>query len=108
MAPSFANECDDNKPEFYCCYIDDCFGATSYSRQGLEYFITSVNFIHMALKYTFRMFYTSISGNWLVTSIFYKVRLTQLFTALVIPPNMCQELHPILTVDVLSYKILST
>ena len=40
------------KPELYRRYIDDCFGATSCSRQELDYFITSVNSFHPALKYT--------------------------------------------------------
>ena len=64
MGPSYANlfvgfieqqfidKFDGTKPELYRRYIDDCFGATSCSRQELDYFIASVNSFHPALKYT--------------------------------------------------------
>ena len=72
---------DGTKPELYRRYIDDCFGATSCSRQELDYFITSVNSFHPALKYTwvvsecsiaFLDINVSISGNRLSTSVHYK------------------------------------
>ena len=64
MRPSYANlfvgfieqqffdKFDSTKLEPYRRYIDDSFGATSCSRQELDYFITSVNSFHPALKYT--------------------------------------------------------
>ena len=91
MGPSYANlfvgfieqqlfdKFDGTKPER--CYIDDCFGATSCSRQELDYFIASVNSFHPALKYTwvvsecsiaFLDINVSISGNRLSTSVHYK------------------------------------
>ena len=93
MGPSYANffvgfiekqffdKFDGTKPELYRRYIDDCFGATSRSRQELDYFITSVNSFHPALKYTcvvsecsiaFLDINVPISGNQLSTSIHYK------------------------------------
>ena len=48
----FFDKFDGTKPELYRRYIDDCFGATSCSRQELDYFIASVNSFHPALKYT--------------------------------------------------------
>ena len=72
---------DGTKPELYRRYIDDCFGATSCSRQELDYFITSVNSFHPAIKYTwgvsecaiaFLDINVSISGNRLSTSVHYK------------------------------------
>ena len=64
MGPSYANlfvgfieqqffdKFDGTKPERYRRYIDHCFGATSCSRQEVDYFITSVNSFHPPLKYT--------------------------------------------------------
>ena len=93
MGPSYANlfvgfieqqffdKFDGTKPELYPRYIDDCFGVTSCSRQELDYFITSVNSFHPALKYTwvvsecciaFSDINVSISGNRLSTSVHYK------------------------------------
>ena len=93
MGPSYANlfvgfieqqffdKFDGTKPELYRRYIDDCFGATSCSRQELDYFITSVNSFHPALKYTwvvsecsiaFLDINVSISGNRLSTNVHYK------------------------------------
>ena len=93
MGPSYANlfvgfieqqffdKFDGTKPELYRRYIDDCFGATSCSRQELDYFITSVNSFHPALKYTwvvsecsiaFLDINVSIIGNRLSTSVHYK------------------------------------
>ena len=69
------------KPELYRRYINDCFDATSCSRQELDYFNTSVNSFHPALKYTwvvsecsiaFLDINVSISGNRLSTSVYYK------------------------------------
>ena len=77
----FFDKFDGTKPELYRRYIDDCFGATSCSRQELDYFITSVNSFHPALKYTwvvsecsiaFLDINVSISGNRLSTSVHYK------------------------------------
>ena len=93
MGPSYANlfvgfieqqffdKFDGTKPEFYRRDIDDCFGATSCSRQELDYFIASVNSFHPASKYTwvlsersipFLDINVSISGNRLSTSVHYK------------------------------------
>ena len=93
MGPSYANlfvgfieqqffdKFDGTKPELYRRYIDDCFGATSCSRQELDYFITSVNSFHPAYKYTwvvcecsipFLDINVSISGNRLSTGVHYK------------------------------------
>ena len=93
MGPSYANlfvgfieqqffdKFDGTKPELYRRYIDDCFGATSCSRQEFDYFITSVNSFHPALEYTwvvsecsiaFLDINVSISGNRLSTSVHYK------------------------------------
>ena len=41
------------KPDLYKRYIDDCVGATLSSREELNLFITSVNYFHPDLKYTF-------------------------------------------------------
>ena len=66
------------KVRAYDRYIDDCFGATSCSRQELDYFIASVNSLHPALKYTwvvseyciaFIDINVSISGNRVSTSV---------------------------------------
>ena len=40
------------KPELYGRYIDDCIGATSFTRDELTQFITAVNSFHPALKHT--------------------------------------------------------
>ena len=93
MGPSYANlfvgiieqqffdKFDGTKSELYRRYIDDCFGATSCSRQELDYFIASVNSFHPALNYTwvvsecsiaFLDIHVSISGNRLSTSVHYK------------------------------------
>ena len=77
----FCDKFDGTKPELFRHYIDDCFGATSCSRQELDYFITSVNSFHPALKYTWVVSECSIafldinvliSGNRLSTSVHYK------------------------------------
>ena len=59
----FFEKFESTKPELYRRYIDDCFGATSCSRQELDYFIVSVNSVfssgfklHLG---SFRMFYCS-------------------------------------------------
>ena len=62
-------------------YIDDCIGATSFSREDLNEFITAVNSFHPALKYTWEISDTSlafldiklsIEGNGLCTNAHYK------------------------------------
>ena len=69
------------KPELYRCYIDDCVGATSFTREELNQFITAVNSFHRALKFTWEISDTflafldaklSIKGNGLCTSVHYK------------------------------------
>ena len=117
MGPSYANlfvgfiekqffdKFDGTKPELYRRYIDDCFGATSCTRQELHHLIASDDSFHPALKYTwvvsecsiaFLDINVSISGNQLSTSVHYKP--TQLFTALIIPPSTRQELNPLLAI----------
>ena len=49
------------KPELYRCYIDDCFGATSSTREELNQFITAVNSFYPALKYTWEISDTSLA-----------------------------------------------
>ena len=77
----FFNQYNGPKPELYGRYIDDCIGAISSSREELDHFITSVNYFHPALKYTWEISETSlafldikvyISGNVLCTSVHYK------------------------------------
>ena len=77
----FFDKFEGTKAELHRRYIDDCFGATSCSRQELGYFITSVNSSHPALKYTWAVsecsialldINFSISGNRLSTSVHYK------------------------------------
>ena len=67
--------------KLYGCYIDDCIGATSSTREELTQFITSVNSFHLALKYTwdisdnslsFLDIKVSVEGNGLCTSVYYK------------------------------------
>ena len=47
------------RPKLYRRYIDDCFGATSSTREDLNQFITAVNSFHPALKYTWEISDTS-------------------------------------------------
>ena len=77
----FFNKYNGPKPELYGCYIDDCIGAISSSREELDQFITSVNSFHPALKYTWEISETSLAfldikvsirGNVLCTSVHYK------------------------------------
>jgi len=77
----FFNQFNGTKPEHYGRYIDDCIGATSSSREERDYFITSVNPFHLAMKYTWEISETSIAlldikvsinGNALSTSVHYK------------------------------------
>ena len=49
------------KPELYCRYIDDCVGATSFTREELTQFITAFNSFHPARKYTWEIFDTSLA-----------------------------------------------
>ena len=69
------------KPELYRRYIDDCFGATSSTREELNQFRTAVNSFYPALKYTWEISDTSlafldikvsIEGDGLCTSVHYK------------------------------------
>ena len=46
----FFNQYDGPKPELHRRYIDNCFGATSSTREDLNQFITTVNSFHPALK----------------------------------------------------------
>ena len=77
----FFDKFDGTKPELYRRYIANYFGATSCSRQELDYFIASANSFHLALKYpwvvsecsiAFLDINVSISGNQLSTSVHYK------------------------------------
>ena len=77
----FFDKFDGTKPELYRRYTGDCFGVTSCSRHVIDYFITSVNSFHPALKYTwvvsecsigFLDINVSISVNRLSTSVHYK------------------------------------
>jgi len=61
--------------------MDDCFDATSSTREDLNQFITAVNSFHPALKYTWEISATSlafldikvsIEGDGLCTSVHYK------------------------------------
>ena len=75
------NQYNGPKPELYRCYIDDCVGATSSTREELNQFITAVNLFHPALEYTWEISHNclafldiklSIEGNGLCTSVHYK------------------------------------
>ena len=67
MGPSYANlflgfiahqlfsQYHGPKLELYGRYIDDCIGATSSNRNELTQFITAVNSLHPALKYTWEI-----------------------------------------------------
>ena len=77
----FFNQYHGPKPDLYRCYIDDCVGATSSTREGLNQFIAAVNSSHPALKYTWEISDTSLAlldikvsveGNSLCTSMHYK------------------------------------
>ena len=77
----FFNQYNGPKPDLYRCYIDDCVGATSPTREELNQFITAVNSFHPALKYTWEISDTSLAfldikvsveGNGLCTSVHYK------------------------------------
>ena len=77
----FFNQYNGPKPELYRCYIDNCVGATSSTREELNQFTTAVNSFHPALKYTWEISNTSLAlldiklsmeGNGLCTSVHYK------------------------------------
>ena len=93
MGPSYANlfagfiehqffrQYHGPKPELYSCYIDDCIGATSSTKEELTQSITAIDSFHPALKYTWEICDTSlafldikisIEGNSLSTSVYYK------------------------------------
>ena len=74
----FFNQYKGPKPELYHCYIDECVGATSSTREELNQFISAVNSFHPALKYTWEFSDTSlafldiklsIEGNGLCTTV---------------------------------------
>ena len=61
--------------------VDDCISAPPYTREELNQFMTAVNSFHPALKYTWKIFDTSlvfldlkvsIEGKGLCTSMHYK------------------------------------
>ena len=75
------NQFDGPKPELFGRYIDDCFGATSCTKEELERFIGFVNSFHPALKLTWEISETSVTfldinisfqDNNLATSVHYK------------------------------------
>ena len=95
MGPSYANlfvgfvehqffsQYNSPKPQLYGRYIDDCIGATSFTREELTQFITAVNSFHPTIKYTWEIsddslsffnvkFKVSIEGSGLCTSAYYK------------------------------------
>ena len=55
----FFNQYNGPKPELYRRYIDDCVGTTSSTREKLNQFITAVNLLHPAHKYTWEISDTS-------------------------------------------------
>jgi len=57
----FSNQYNGLKPELCRRYIDDCFGATSCTREELNQFITAVNSFHPAHKYTWEISDTSLA-----------------------------------------------
>ena len=61
----FENKCFSKyhgpKPYLYKRYIDDCVGATSFSRKKLNQFIASVSSFHPDLKYTREIFKNSLA-----------------------------------------------
>jgi len=57
----FFNQFNGTKPERHGRYFDDCIGATSFSREEPDHFITSVNSFHPALKYTWEISETLIA-----------------------------------------------
>ena len=68
-------------PDYLRRYIDDCLGTASCPRVKLERFINFVNNFHPALQFTWEISETSVSfldilvsitGNKLLTSVFYK------------------------------------
>ena len=77
----FFNQYNGPKPDLYRRYIDDCVGAISSTREELDQFITAVNSVHPALKYTWEISDTSlvfpdikvsVEGNGLCTCVHYK------------------------------------
>ena len=55
------NQFDGPKPELFGCYIDDCLGAISCTKEELERFIGFVNSFHPALKFTWEISETSVT-----------------------------------------------
>eukprot|EP00061_Rhincodon_typus_P001523 g15017.t1 len=47
-------------PHLFLCYIDDCFGATSWSHEELEQFVNFTNTFHPNLKFTWTISDTSL------------------------------------------------
>ena len=58
---NFLSQYHGPKPELYGRYIDDCIGATSYTKEELTQFITVINSFHPALKYTWEIYDTSLA-----------------------------------------------
>ena len=96
------------KPELYCRYIDDCVGATSFTREELTQFITAFNSFHPARKYTWEISDTSlalldikisIEGNGLCTSVYYKLTDSQLLVVFIFTSITRQEFHTFFTVS---------
>ena len=68
-------------PDLYRRYINNCVGATSFTREELDQYITAVNSFHPARKYAWEISDTSLAfldikvsveGNSLCTSVHYK------------------------------------
>ena len=86
-------------------YRDDCFGATSYTKEELERFIGFVNSFHPArLKFTWEISETSVTfldinisvqDNNLVTSVHYKPTDSHSYLLYThpSPPISCQRLN---------------
>jgi len=120
MGPSYANlsvryienqfckQFNGTKPELYGRNIDDCIGATSSSREELDHFITSVNSIHPALKYTWEISETSIAFLDIKVSIngngpihqcaLQTYRFPQLFVASILSSFPRQKLYPVFSI----------
>ena len=61
MEEQIFNQFDGPKQELFGRYIDDCLGATSYTKEELEQFIGFVNSFHPALKFTWEISETSVT-----------------------------------------------
>ena len=100
------NQFDGPKPELFGRYIDDCFGATSCTKEELERFIGFVNSFHPALKFTWEISETFSRyqhfcprqqiGNQCPLQTH---RFAQLLTVLVFPPISRQRLNSVLPIS---------